>query len=65
MSGFTLNELHDCWRTLKHDGKVAAERVPLPVQDALKELGLADVQRDAHGVVLLAESRPRKKKFVV
>jgi hypothetical protein len=65
MSGFTLNELHDCWRTLKHDGKVAAERVPLPVQDALKELGLADVQRDTHDVVLLAESRPRKKKLVV
>ncbi|WP_068019884.1 hypothetical protein [Rhodoplanes sp. Z2-YC6860] len=65
MSGFTLNELHDCWRTLKHDGKVAAERVPLPVQDALKELGLADVQRDTHDVVLLTENSPRKKIFVV
>lgn len=65
MSGFTLNELHDCWRTLKHDGKVAAERVPLPVRDALKELGLADVRRDTHDVVLLTESSPRKKKLIV
>jgi hypothetical protein len=54
MSGFTLNELHECWQTLKHDGKIAAARVPLPVQDALKELGLAEVERVTRDVVLTA-----------
>jgi len=32
MSGLTLSGLHDRWQTLKHDGKIPEERVPLPVQ---------------------------------
>ena len=52
MSGFTLSALHDCWQTLKHDGKIPAECVPLPVQGALKELGLAEVDWFTQDVVL-------------
>jgi len=40
MSGFTLNELHDCWRTLKHDGKLACRARSPPVQDALRSWAL-------------------------
>src|SRR5436309_1599363 len=54
MSGFALSELHDCWQTLKHDGKMPAERVPLPVRDALKELGLAVVDWFTQDVVFIA-----------
>jgi hypothetical protein len=65
MSGFTLSELHDCWQTLKHDGKMPAERVPLPVQDALKELGLAVVAWFTQDVVLTESGHvgPRKVKL--
>lgn len=43
MQAFNLIELHDCWEMLKARGRVAADAIPLAVQDALKELGLAEV----------------------
>jgi len=65
MSAFLLSELDDCWQTLKHDGKIPAERVPLPVQDALKELGLAEVDWFTRDVVLTEGGHigPRKVKL--
>ena len=43
MTGFKLGELHAHWDALKERGRVAAERVPLPIQKALQELGVAEV----------------------
>jgi len=43
MSAFTLSELHECWRILKDAGKMPVDRIPPAVQDALKELGVAEV----------------------
>jgi hypothetical protein len=63
MSGFRLNELHDCWRTLKSSGKVSAERVPLPVQDALKELGVAEVDWLTQDLVMTEAGRVGAKKI--
>jgi hypothetical protein len=65
MSGFILSELHDCWQTLKSNGKVPAERVPLPVQDALKALGLVDVDWLTQDMVLTESGLvgPRKVKL--
>ena len=65
MVGFRLNELHDCWRALKENGKIPAERVPLPVQDALKELGVAEVDWLTRDVVLTESGMvgPRKIKL--
>jgi len=67
MSGFTLSDLDDCWRALKHDGKVPADRVPLPVQDVLKELGLAEVDWFTQDVVLTESGHvgPRKVRLAV
>jgi hypothetical protein len=66
MSGFTLSELHDCWQALKHDGKMPAKRVPLPVQDALKVLDLAVVDWFTQDVVLTESGHvgPRKIKLL-
>lgn len=57
MSAFTLSELHDCWQALKHNGKLPADRIPLPVQDALKELGVAEV--DTKDVVVTERRKIR------
>jgi len=67
MPGFTLSELHDCWQTLKHAGKMPAERVPLPVQGALNELGLAEVDWFTQDVVLTecGHVGPRKVRLTV
>lgn len=43
MQAFNLIELHDCWEMLKARGRVAADTIPVAVQDALKELGLAEI----------------------
>jgi hypothetical protein len=50
---------------LKEHGKVAAERVPLPVQEALKELGLAEVDWITQDMVLTESGLvgPRKIKL--
>jgi len=65
MLGFSLSELHECWRTLKDDGKIPAERVPLPVQEALRELGLAELDWFTQDVVLTESGHvgPRKMKL--
>jgi hypothetical protein len=62
--GFRLSELHDCWQALKENGKVPEERVPLPVRDALKELGVAEVDWLTRDLVLteIGMVGPRKIK---
>ena len=50
MQAFNLIELHDCWDMLKARGRVAIDEMPPAVQNALKELGLAEV--DGTDIVL-------------
>jgi hypothetical protein len=50
--GFRLSDLHDCWDALRKQGRLAAELIPLPVQTALKQLGLAEVDWFTHDLVL-------------
>lgn len=50
MQAFNLVELHDCWELLKARGRVAIDAMPPAVQNALKELGLAEV--DGTDIVL-------------
>jgi hypothetical protein len=52
-----------CWRTLKNSGRVSAERVPLPVQDALKELGLVEVDWLTQDLVMTDAGRTGAKKI--
>ena len=65
MFGFRLSDLHDCWQALNEHGKVAAEQIPLPVQEALKELGLAEVDWLTLDMVLTESGLvgPRKMKL--
>ena len=48
MQAFNLIELHDCWEMLKARGRVPTDAIPLAVQDALKELGLAEAVSYTH-----------------
>jgi hypothetical protein len=63
--GFRLSDLHECWQALREHGRIAAVRIPLPVQDALKELGLAEVDWLTQDLVLTESGLvgPRKMKL--
>jgi hypothetical protein len=50
--GFRLSDLHDCWDALRKQGRLATERIPPPVQTALEQLGLAEVDWFTRDLVL-------------
>jgi phage terminase Nu1 subunit (DNA packaging protein) len=65
MHGFKLSELHDGWAALQTRGRLAANLVPVSVQSALKELGLAEVDWITQDIVLTEAGivGPRKAKL--
>jgi hypothetical protein len=63
--GFRLGDLDDCWQALRERGRIATTGIPLPVQTALRELGLAEVDWLTQDLVLTEAGvvGPRKAKL--